>query len=99
MATKHDVDMVDAATKACDPSDYADLLPTNHSDAFAFTETEQRALELYDQLRELELQQSLLQAQQTSTFDSRGLLSSVANNLKHTCLTFRYSQMMTCKRS
>ncbi|KAH7077799.1 centromere protein H (CENP-H)-domain-containing protein [Paraphoma chrysanthemicola] len=66
MATKSDVEMFDAATKEHDPGDYADLLQTNHHDAFAFTETEQLALGLYDQLRELELQQSLLQAQQTT---------------------------------
>jgi hypothetical protein len=70
MTTKDDVDMVDATAKAQDPSDYADLLQTNHSDAFAFSETEQLALDLYDQLRELELQHSLLQAQQTSTVES-----------------------------
>ncbi|KAF2872060.1 centromere protein H (CENP-H)-domain-containing protein [Massariosphaeria phaeospora] len=45
------------------PTDYSDLLQTNHSDAFAFSETEKRALELYDQLRELEMQRSLLEAQ------------------------------------
>jgi hypothetical protein len=67
MAAKDDVDMKDATTKVQDPSDYADLLQTNHSDAFAFSESEQLALELYDQLRELELEQSLLQAQQSGT--------------------------------
>jgi hypothetical protein len=65
MATKNDVDMEDATIKLRDPTDYADLLQTNHSDTFAFSESEKRALELYDQLRELELEQSLLQAQQT----------------------------------
>jgi hypothetical protein len=65
MATKDDVEMVDATTKVQDSNDYADLLQTNHSDAFAFSESERLALELYDQLRELELQQSLLQAQQS----------------------------------
>jgi hypothetical protein len=67
MAAKDDVDMKDAATKVQDPNDYADLLQTNHSDAFAFSEGEQLALKLYDQLRELELEQSLLQAQQSGT--------------------------------
>jgi len=65
MATKDDVDMADAAAQEQDPSDYTDLLQTNHTDAFAFSETEQLALTLYDQLRELELQQSLLEAQQS----------------------------------
>ena len=44
-------------------SDYSDLLQTNHCDAYEFSDREQVALELYDQLRELELQQSLLEAQ------------------------------------
>ncbi|KAF2747987.1 hypothetical protein M011DRAFT_493896 [Sporormia fimetaria CBS 119925] len=38
---------------------YADLLQTNHNDAFAFSEREQAALRLYDQLRDLELERSL----------------------------------------
>ncbi|KAF2657973.1 hypothetical protein K491DRAFT_676768 [Lophiostoma macrostomum CBS 122681] len=48
---------------APDPSDYSDLLQTHHSDAFAFSALEQLALDLHDQLRELELQRSLLAAQ------------------------------------
>jgi hypothetical protein len=67
MAAKGDVDMVDATTTSPDTNDYADLLQTNHSDAFAFSEAEKLALHLYDQLKELELQQSLLQAQQSGT--------------------------------
>ena len=67
MATKGDVEMVDATAAVKDPNDYAHLLQTNHSDAFAFSEPEKLALELCDQLRELELQQSLLQAQQSGT--------------------------------
>ncbi|KAH6872948.1 centromere protein H (CENP-H)-domain-containing protein [Alternaria rosae] len=65
MAAKGDVDMTDATTKTQDPNDYVDLLQTNHSGAFAFSDTEKLALQLYDQLKELELQQSLLQAQQS----------------------------------
>ncbi|KAH7400571.1 centromere protein H (CENP-H)-domain-containing protein [Phaeosphaeria sp. MPI-PUGE-AT-0046c] len=65
MAARDDVDMADATAKALDAGDYADLLQTNHSDAFAFSQTEQLALHLYDQLRELELEQSLIQAQQS----------------------------------
>ncbi|KAI4955427.1 hypothetical protein J4E91_001287 [Alternaria rosae] len=57
MAAKGDVDMTDATTKTQDPNDYVDLLQTNHSDAFAFSDTEKLALQLYDQLKELELQQ------------------------------------------
>jgi hypothetical protein len=65
MATKGDVEMVDATAKLQDPNDHADLLQTNHSDAFAFSETEKLALQLYDQLKELELELSLLHAQQS----------------------------------
>jgi hypothetical protein len=67
MATKMDVDMLDAATTPKNSNDLADLLQTPHSDAFAFSESEKLALQLYDQLRELELEQSLLQAQTTGT--------------------------------
>jgi hypothetical protein len=67
MATRGDVDMVDATIKLKDSNDYAGLLQTNHSDAFAFSQTEQLALELYDKLIELELEQSLIAAQQSST--------------------------------
>lgn len=67
MATKGDVEMADAEVKVHDPNDYADLLQTNHCDAFAFSKSEKLALYLYDQLQELELQQSLLQAQQSGT--------------------------------
>jgi hypothetical protein len=65
MATKEDAEMVDSTAKVQDPNDYADLLQTNHSDAFAFSDTEKLALQLYDQLTELELQQSLIQSQQS----------------------------------
>jgi hypothetical protein len=65
MATRDDVDMVDATTKVQDPTDYADLLQTPHSNAFAFSENEQLAIDLYDKLIEMELEQSLLVAQQS----------------------------------
>lgn len=82
MAAQGDVDMADATTKTQDPSDYADLLQTNHSDAFAFSDTEELALQLYDQLKELELQQSLLQAQQSGTSRTwYGTASSYINRL------------------
>ena len=67
MATRGDVEMVDATAKVQNPTDYADLLQTNHCDAFAFSESEKLALDLFDQLQEVELQQSLLQAQQSGT--------------------------------
>jgi hypothetical protein len=67
MATREDVDMVDATVKVKDTTDYADLLQTNHSDAFAFSQNEQLALELYDKLIEMELEQSLLVAQHSGT--------------------------------
>ncbi|CAN9115895.1 unnamed protein product [Alternaria alternata] len=56
MAARGRVDMTDVASRTQDASDYADLLQTNHSDAFAFSEAEKLALQLYDQLKELELQ-------------------------------------------
>jgi hypothetical protein len=62
-----DTIMVDAASAPKNPNDYSDLLQTSHSDAFAFSETEKLALQLYDQLRELELQRSLLEAQNEGT--------------------------------
>ncbi|KAL1610278.1 hypothetical protein SLS60_001944 [Paraconiothyrium brasiliense] len=48
--------------KAIGTNDYSDLLQTPHADAFTFSDTEQLALQLYDQLRELELEKSLLHA-------------------------------------
>jgi hypothetical protein len=60
-----DDEMVDSNAKVQDPNDHADLLQTNHSDAFAFSDTEKLALQLYDQLKEVELQQSLTRAQQS----------------------------------
>lgn len=79
MATKGDVAMIDATAKLQDPNDYADLLQTNHSDAFAFSESEKLALQLYDQLKELELEQSLLQAQQSGLQSPCDLLLGRAN--------------------
>lgn len=43
--------------------DVANLVQTPRCDAFVFSATEQLALELYDQLCELELQKSLVEAQ------------------------------------
>ena len=68
MATSNDVPMADAATaKANGTNTYADLLQTPHTDAFAFSETEQLALQLNDELRELELEKSLLEAHVNGT--------------------------------
>jgi hypothetical protein len=74
MATKSDVAMIDATAKPQDTNDHVDLLQTNHSDAFAFSKSERLVLQLYDQLRELELEQSLLQAQQSSLLPPCDLL-------------------------
>jgi hypothetical protein len=81
MAPKQDVDMADSPPKPQDPNDYADLLQTNYTDAFAFTETEKLALGLYDQLREVELQQSLLHAHRDGTYVSTCALPWVLSNL------------------
>lgn len=68
MATSNDVRTGDGATaKATDANDYTDLLQTPHSDAFAFSDAEQLALQLNDQLRELELEKSLLEAHAKGT--------------------------------
>lgn len=80
MAASTDVQMVDVSVKAQDTGDYADLLQTNHADAFAFSEAEMLALQLFDQLHELELEHSLLQAQQSGT-------SSVSSRSLRTCGT------------
>lgn len=66
MASVGDTVMTDAAV-TLQVGDISDLLQTYHSDAFAFTDAEKTALELYDQLQELELQQSLLEAQESGT--------------------------------
>lgn len=71
------MDMADAAIKS-HAGDISDLLETKHSDAFAFNEFEKLALELYDQLRELELQQSLLQAQESG-------MSCDCTRIRHHC--------------
>ncbi|CAN9316571.1 unnamed protein product [Alternaria alternata] len=65
MAARGRVDMTDVASRTQDASDYADLLQTNHSDAFAFSEAEKLALQLYDQLKELELQHNAHDASAT----------------------------------
>ena len=63
MVTTDDVHMADRAAKKPSPSDgFSDLLQTPYSDAFAFSDEEQRALDLYDKLRELELERSLIEA-------------------------------------
>ncbi|KAJ4349892.1 uncharacterized protein N0V89_008511 [Didymosphaeria variabile] len=66
-----------ATTKAIGANDYSDLLQTAHSDAFAFSDTEQLALQLYDQLRELELEKSLLQAHAKDVSDVSSLSDDV----------------------
>lgn len=71
--------MADAPTAPQNPRDYADLLEMNNSDAFAFSEREKVALDLYDQLKELELQRSLLEAQ------NEGIL--IVHECEDFCLT------------
>ncbi|KAF2263709.1 hypothetical protein CC78DRAFT_581088 [Lojkania enalia] len=66
MNAAKDTDMTSLVPQPQDPNDYSDLLQTAHSDAFAFSDQEVLVLKLYDQLRELELQQSLIEAQNTS---------------------------------
>lgn len=46
---------------------FTQLIMTPHSDAWVFSDAEQLALRLYHQLHELELQRSLLEAQQSGT--------------------------------
>jgi hypothetical protein len=67
MATVNDSTMADAAQAPLGVSDYSDLLQTPHCNAFTFSDTEALALELYDQLRELEVQASLVEAQTGGT--------------------------------
>lgn len=63
MTTLHEVHMAAGGeATTINASDYSDLVRTPHCDAFAFSETEQVALRLYDKLRELELEKSLLEA-------------------------------------
>jgi hypothetical protein len=100
MTTKQDIVMADSLPEPQDPNDYSDLLQTHHSDAFAFSEAEKLALELYDQLRELELQQSLLHAQHDGTYVSTCAWTWILSNLLQLhCLTFRIFQMTKCKSS
>jgi hypothetical protein len=68
MADAKDRAMSDVAAVMQGPHDYSDLLQTVHSDAFAFSDQEQVALDLYDELQELELQKALLEAQTGSTY-------------------------------
>lgn len=67
MATITDVVMTDGAVDAKKhaASELSDLLQTPHSDAFAFSDLEERVLDLYNQLRELELQSSLIKAHES----------------------------------
>ncbi len=100
MATNADVEMADASVQNDRPDNYADLLQTSHTDAFAFSESEQRVLQLYDQLRDLELQQSLLQAHLSGTSASNVVYQLGSDMVvQHTCRILRRSQMMHYKNS
>ena len=81
MASANDTAMADATSSSRRQADYSDLLQTSHSDAFAFSPQEKHVLELYGQLRELELQQSLLQAQDERTMHVHVLRSRRLNYL------------------
>ncbi|EMD60958.1 hypothetical protein COCSADRAFT_39666 [Bipolaris sorokiniana ND90Pr] len=94
MATRGDVDMVDVGAKTQDAHDDADLLQTTHSDAFALSDTEMLALQLYDQLKELELQQSLLQAQQAAQAHD---FSALPDDLVEERLTIAQREAMEAK--
>ncbi|PVI07329.1 hypothetical protein DM02DRAFT_608876 [Periconia macrospinosa] len=76
MAATQDVIMTDGAaeTKTV-ASDLSSLLHTPHSDAFAFSDLEERVLQLYDQLRELELQRSLIKAHESAHVPDTSALS------------------------
>ncbi|KAF2107884.1 centromere protein H (CENP-H)-domain-containing protein [Lophiotrema nucula] len=62
MAAINHATMTDPDAKISSATDYSNLLQTHHSDTFAFSEQEDLALKLYDQLRELELQRSLIKS-------------------------------------
>ncbi|KAL5388425.1 hypothetical protein DPSP01_002998 [Paraphaeosphaeria sporulosa] len=94
MATSDDVHMGDAATsKPINANDYTDLLQTPHTDAFAFSETEQFALQLYDQLRELELEKSLLEAHVKDVSD----VSALSDDVLHEHLMAAEREAMEAK--
>jgi hypothetical protein len=61
MENIHETMMVDVPVAPQKVDDHAELMQTLYSDAFAFSERERLALELHDQLRELELQLSLIE--------------------------------------
>ena len=79
----NDTAMADAVQASSGASGYSDLLQTPHRDALVFSETEARALELYDQLRELEIQKSLIEAQNGGRLYSHvsGLTKLVADHV------------------
>ncbi|KAF9740172.1 hypothetical protein PMIN04_001806 [Paraphaeosphaeria minitans] len=94
MATSNDVSVGDAATaKAINANDYTDLLQTPHTDAFAFSEAEQFALQLNDQLRELELEKSLLEAHAKDMSD----VSELSDGVLHEHLMTAEREAMEAK--
>ncbi|KAF1959933.1 hypothetical protein CC80DRAFT_440129 [Byssothecium circinans] len=66
MAAVNDITMADLNAKVHTSTEVSGLLTTPHCDAFAFSDLERRALELCDQLQELELQRSLIEAQESA---------------------------------
>jgi len=73
--------MVDKDPITSSINDYSSLLQTPHSDAFAFSETEQRVLQLYDQLQELGLQEGLIEAQVKGTPHRKKRVTGFSSNL------------------
>ena len=67
MAATNDTRMAESSVKHLHATDFSDVLQTPYSDAFAFSDAEQDALELYDRLRELELEKSLTAALHNGT--------------------------------
>jgi hypothetical protein len=58
-----DAKMTDAVPTSNATGDISDLLPTPYTDAFAFSDRENQILQLHDQLLDIEMQQSLFEAQ------------------------------------
>lgn len=92
--------MADAPAAPKNPRDYSDLLETNNTDAFAFSDREKLVLGLYHQLTELELQRSLLEAQNEGSYGIRSLGWDIRLTLLQLMsLTSHNYQTMKCKSS
>jgi hypothetical protein len=78
MTNTVDTTMLDAAPKPESNPPVQNLLLTPHCDAFAFSDQEKHILRLYDQLAELELEQSLYKAQNEAQTPDLSALSDDA---------------------